>query len=51
MIEDLKNVTEENALLMRESVSMAFSLDNVVDHPLSRQGSSEALEGGSSLQD
>jgi hypothetical protein len=41
MIDDLKDVGEENALLMRESVSLAFSLDNVVEHPLSRRGSDE----------
>ncbi len=27
---------QENATLMRESVQFSFSLDNVVDHPLSR---------------
>jgi len=36
MVEDLKNIAEENALLMRETLVMSFSLDNVVDHPLSR---------------
>jgi hypothetical protein len=41
MTDDLKNVAEENALLMRESLTFAFSLDNVVEHPLSKQGSSD----------
>lgn len=36
MIDDLKNIAEENALLMRETLVTSFSLDNVVDHPLSR---------------
>ncbi len=51
MIEDLKNVAEENALLMRESVTVAFSLDNVVDHPLSRQGPPELPGAGGSSPD
>lgn len=34
MTSDLKNVSEENALLMRESITLSFSLDNVVEHPL-----------------
>jgi len=27
---------QENALLMRETIQFSFSLDNVVDHPLTR---------------
>ncbi|KAK9816716.1 hypothetical protein WJX72_004127 [[Myrmecia] bisecta] len=37
MVDDLKNVAEENSLLMRETVMASFSLDNVVDHPLSKK--------------
>ncbi len=36
MTEDLSNIAEENSLLMRETLVTAFSLDNVVDHPLSQ---------------
>ena len=38
MTDDLRNIAEENALLMRESLTFAFSLDHVVDHPLERKG-------------
>ncbi len=38
MTDDLRNIAEENALLMRESLTFAFSLDHVVDHPLERSG-------------
>ena len=42
MIDDLKNIAEENALLMRESLTFAFSLDTTtVDHPLSRKSEAD----------
>lgn len=34
MIDDLKDIAEENALLMRESIAGMFSLEQVVEHPL-----------------
>ena len=33
MTQDLSDVAEENALLMRETIAASFSLDNVVRHP------------------
>ena len=33
MIDDLKDIAEENALLMRESIAGMFSLEQVVEHP------------------
>ena len=33
MTQDLSDVAEENALLMRETIAVSFSLDNVVQHP------------------
>ncbi|BDA42224.1 hypothetical protein COCOBI_03-1110 [Coccomyxa sp. Obi] len=37
MVQDLGNIAEENSLLMRETLFLAFNLDNVVDHPLSQE--------------
>ena len=34
MVDDLKDVAEENALLMRESIAGMFSLEQVVERPL-----------------
>ncbi|CAK0769965.1 hypothetical protein CVIRNUC_003720 [Coccomyxa viridis] len=34
MIDDLKDIAEENSLLLRETIFSSFSLDHVVDHPL-----------------
>ena len=37
-VQDLQDIAEENALLMRETVTQSFtlSLDNVVDHPMDK---------------
>ncbi len=37
-VQDLQDVAEEDALLMRETVTQSFSLslDNVVDHPMDK---------------
>ncbi len=37
MVQDLGNIAEENSLLMRETLFLAFNLDNVVDHPLNQE--------------
>ena len=34
MVMDLKNISEENSSLMRETLSVSLNLDNVVEHPL-----------------
>ena len=34
MIQDLSDIAEENSLLMRETIKVSFSLDNVTSHPL-----------------
>ena len=33
MTQDLRDVSQENASLMRETVTFSFNLDNVVAHP------------------
>ncbi len=33
MIDDLKDIAEENSLLMRESLFASLSLEHVVEHP------------------
>lgn len=43
MTADLKNIGEENAALMRETLQISFLLDQVVEHPLEAP-----LEGTSS---
>jgi hypothetical protein len=48
MMDDLGNIAEENSLLMRETLVTAFSLDNVVDHPLEEM---EGSPSGSSPDD
>lgn len=47
-MDDLGNIAEENSLLMRETLVTAFSLDNVVDHPLEEM---EGSPSGSSPDD
>ncbi len=36
MVQDLSNISEENSLLMRETIQQSFSLnlDNVTSHPM-----------------
>ncbi|KAK9798982.1 hypothetical protein WJX73_007665 [Symbiochloris irregularis] len=36
MIQDLKEVSAENATLMRETVTLSFNLNNVVAHPVDK---------------
>lgn len=43
MIDDLKDIAEENALLMRESITSMFSLEQVVEHPLEPKPDQEAV--------
>ena len=41
MIDDLKDIAEENSLLMRESLFASLSLEQVVDHPLEQEPDQE----------
>lgn len=43
MIDDLKDIAEENALLMRESIAGMFSLEQVVEHPLESEPNQETV--------
>ncbi len=43
MIDDLKDIAEENALLMRESIAGMFSLEQVIDHPLESKPDQETV--------
>lgn len=38
MIQDLKDISEENSVLMRETIQQSFSLnlDNVTSHPMDK---------------
>ena len=45
MVQDLGNIAEENSLLMRETLFLAFNLDNVVDHPLSQEEGTTPSDG------
>lgn len=36
MTQDLKDISSENALLMRETVTFSFNLDNIVVHPVDK---------------